>query len=103
MREQRQTRSRSPRRTLNIFNQTAETISFGITNSHGRIENLFRDLSHAVQQRAAASQHDTARELTFPTRVLDLIGDVHQHLFSARLENVAEDLARELSWRTSPD
>src|ERR1051325_6061983 len=103
MREQRQTRCRSPRRTLNVFDQTTEAISFGITDSHRCIKNLFRDLSHAVQQCATTSQHDSTRELSFPTRVLDLIRNVHQHFFSARLQNVAENLARELARRTAAD
>jgi hypothetical protein len=52
--KQCETRSGCPRRTLNVFNQTTEAISFGIPNSHRRIKNLFRDLSHAVQQRTTA-------------------------------------------------
>src|SRR6185369_17292459 len=72
-----------------------------ITNAHWRIEYLFCDLSHAVQQRTTAGQHDTARELSFPARIFDLISDVHQHFFSTRLKDVAEDLTRELSWWTS--
>src|SRR6185369_2638891 len=74
-----------------------------ITNAHWRIEYLFCDLSHAVQQRTTAGQHDTARELSFPARVFDLVGDVHQHFFSTRLKDVAEDLTRELAWWTSTD
>src|SRR6185436_20726950 len=99
--EQCETRGRCPRRTLNVFNQPAETISFGITDSHRGIKHLFSDLSHAVQQRAATSQHNSARELSLPTRIFDLVSDVHQHFFSARLQNVAKYLARELAWRTS--
>src|SRR5215813_5458135 len=101
IREQRETRSGSPCRTLNVFNQPAKTISLGITNAHWRIENLLCDLSHAVQQRATAGQYDTARKLSFPTRVFDLVSNVHQHFFSTRLQDVAEDLTRELTWRTS--
>src|ERR1044072_1430378 len=101
MREQRETRSSSPCRTLNVFNHPTKTISFRITNAHWRIEYLFCDLSHAVQQRAATGQHNAARELSFPTRVFDLVSDVHQHFFSTRLKNVAEDLTRELTWWTS--
>src|SRR5262245_6792493 len=116
--EQRQTRCCCPRRTLNIFNQPTEAIAFGIADTYRRIKHLLRDLSHsvqpcaassqtesdrgaAVQPSAAASQHDSARELSLPTRVFDLISDVHQHLFSTGLENVAENLARELTWWTS--
>jgi len=40
MREQRQTSSGSPCWTLNVFNQTTKTISFGITYSYRRIEDL---------------------------------------------------------------
>src|ERR1051326_9088266 len=87
--KQSETSSGGPRRTLDVFNQATEAISFGITNSHRRIEHLFSDLSHAVQQRSAASQHDATRELSFPTRVFNLVRDVHQHFFSPRLENVA--------------
>src|SRR6185369_7938377 len=103
MREQRETRSGSPCRTLNVFNQPTKTISLRVTNAHWRIEYLFCDLSHAVQQRATAGQHDAARELSFPTRVFDLISDVHQHFFSTRLKYVAEDLTRELARWTSTD
>src|ERR1700741_436428 len=95
--KQCETRGGRPRRTLDVFNQTTEAISFGIPNSHRRIKNLFRDLGHAVQQRTAAGQHDTAGELSFPTCVLDLVCNVHQHFFSAWLKDVAKDLARELA------
>src|SRR6185503_20225773 len=101
MREQCETRRGGPRRTLDVFNQTTEAISFGIPNSHRRIKNLFCDLSHAVQQRTTTSQHDTTRELSFPTRVFDLVCNVHQHFFSAWLKDVAKNLARELSWWAS--
>src|SRR5215217_774347 len=98
--KQRETCSSSPRRTLDVFNQPTEAISFGISNSHRRIKNLFGDFGHAMQQRAAPGQHDAARKLSLPTRVFDLIGDVHQHFFSTRLKDVTQDLPRELSWRT---
>src|SRR6185369_17792605 len=93
MRKQCKTRGGCPRRTLDVFNQPTEAISFGIPNSHRRIKNLFRDLSHAVQQSTTANQHDTARELSFPTRVFDFVCNMHQHFFSARLKDVAKDLA----------
>src|SRR6185503_16719218 len=99
--KQCETRRGCPRRTLDVFNQTTEAISFGISNSHRRIKNLFCDLSHAVQQRATTGQHDTARELSFPTCVFDLVCNVHQHFFSARLKDVAKDLPRELAWWTT--
>src|ERR1044072_731251 len=70
--KQCETRCGCPRRTPDVVNQTTEAISFGVPNSHRRIKTLFRDLSHAVQQRPTASQHDTTRELSFPTRVFDL-------------------------------
>src|ERR1044072_6895613 len=92
-----------PRRTLDVFNQTTEAISFGIPNSHRRIKHLFCDLSHAVQQRTTASQHDTTRELSFPTSVFDLVCHVHQYFFRSRLKNVAKNLARELAWWTATD
>src|ERR1041384_6467461 len=101
--EQRQTCCGGPRRALNILNQATEAISFGIANTHRGIKNLFRDLSHAVQQRTAAGQHDPTRELSLPTCVFDLIGDVHQHFLGARLKNVAKDLSRELAWWTATD
>src|SRR5215216_6484225 len=41
MREQRETRCGSPCRTLNVFNQPSKTISFGITDAHWRIKDLF--------------------------------------------------------------
>src|ERR1044072_8229128 len=101
MSKQCQTRRGCPRGTLYVFHQTTKAISFGISDSHWRIKNLFRDLGHAVQQRAATGQHNAARELSFPTCVFDLIGDVHQHFFSTRLKDVAKDLSRELTWWTA--
>jgi hypothetical protein len=55
MRKQRQTGCSSPGWTLNVFNQAAEPIAFGISDSHGRIENLFGYFSHAMQQSTASS------------------------------------------------
>src|SRR2546427_5390631 len=88
-----------PGGALNIFDQTAKPVAFRIADANGRIENLLGDLSHAVQQAATTGEHHAARKLPLPTRVFDLISDVHQHFFRARLEDVAKYLARKLSWR----
>jgi hypothetical protein len=90
--KQCETRRGCPRRTLDVFNQTTEAISFGIPNSHRRIKNLFRDLSHAVQKCTTTRYYNTTRKLSFPTCVFDLICDVHQHFLCAWLQDVAKDL-----------
>src|SRR6266540_2507471 len=96
---QREPGGRSPGRALHILNQSAKAISLWIAHTNGRIENLFSDFGHTTQQGTASSQHDTTRELSFPAGVLDLIGNVHQNFFGARLQNITEDLSRELTWR----
>src|SRR5437016_5714071 len=84
--------SSGPRGTLNVFDETAESIALGITDSHWSVKNLLGNLDHAIEQRAAAREHDPAGELPVPSRVFDFIGDVHQHFFGARLQDVAQDL-----------
>src|SRR5687768_4210215 len=101
--DQGQTSGGGPCRTLHIFDQTTEAISFGITNANRSVENLFRDFSHAAKQGATTSQHYTAGKLSFPTSVFDLVCDVHQNLFSPWLQNVTKNLPRELTWRASSD
>src|SRR5437763_15652511 len=99
LRHQRQPGSRSPGGTLNVFDETAKSITFGITNAHGSVKNLLGDLDHAIEQRASAGEHDAARQLPVPTRVLNFIGYMHQHFFGARLQDVAKNLSRELARR----
>jgi len=99
----RETRGCRPCRALNVFDQPAETIAFGKTDSHRRIKNLFGDLGHAMKQCSAAGQHHATRELSLPTSVFDLIGDVHQNFFRTRLKDVAKNLSRQLSRRASTD
>src|SRR6185436_11671868 len=41
------------------------------------------------------------RELPFPSRVFDLISNMHQHFFSTWLQNVAKDLSRKLTRRST--
>src|SRR5712692_7124324 len=88
-----------PRRTLHILDESAEPITFGITDANRRVEHLLSDLNHAVEQRAATRQHDPTRQLSVPTRVSDLVRHVHQHFFRAWLQNVAENLPRQLPRR----
>jgi len=78
-----------------------EAIAFGITDAHRRIEYLFSDFNHAIEQGTATCQHDAARQLTIPTGIADFIGHMHQNFFGARLQNVAENLPRKLSRRAA--
>src|SRR5437660_7261610 len=103
VRKHSQSRRRRPCRALNILDQTAKPVSFGIANAHRCIEDLLGDLSHAVQQAAATREHYAARKLTLPTGVFDFISDVHQHFLRTWLENVAKYLARKLSRRAPTD
>src|SRR6185295_1890874 len=57
LRYQCESRGRGPHRTLHVFNQPAKAITFGITDAHRRIENLFGNLYHPVQQCTAAGEH----------------------------------------------
>src|ERR1043166_990395 len=58
----------------------------------------------SVWRVAAAGQDDAARELSLPTGLAYLVGDVREHLFGARLKNVAQNLSGELPppVRTTP-
>src|SRR5215207_6397657 len=93
LRNERKTRGGGPCRTLHIFDEPAEAIPLRIAKANGRIENLFGDLAHSIKERAAPCQNYSARELALPPALFDLVGDVHQDLFGARLKNVAEDLS----------
>src|SRR5262249_40061991 len=103
LRHQRQSGCCCPRRTLNVFDQTAKTIAFGIANANGRIKNLFSDLNQTSEECTAARQDHAARQLSIPTGILNFIGNVHQHLFSSWLQNVAKNLSRQLAWRAAAD
>ena len=70
-----QSRRCGPCRTLNIFDQTAESIPFWKTNAHRSIKNLLRSLCHAVEQGSATGQfadctprRSTRRRPEFPDR-----------------------------------
>src|SRR2546425_2955142 len=103
LRHERESRSRCPRRTLHIFDQSAEAIAFRITDAHGSIEHLLGSLNHAVEQRAASCEHDAARQLTIPTCIANFIRDVHQNFFGAWLQDVAKNLTREFPRRATSD
>jgi hypothetical protein len=86
---------------LDVFDQTSEAIALRTTHAHRGVKDLFRDLNHAIEQRAAARQNHAAGQLAIPTRVTDFIGHMHQNLFGARLQNVAEYLTRQLPRRAA--
>jgi hypothetical protein len=77
---------------LYILYQSTKPISLGISKANWSIENLFRDLSHSAEKRSATGEYNPTRQLSFPTRVFDLVCDVHQDFFRAGLQNIAKDL-----------
>src|SRR5712691_2168841 len=103
LRNQRESGRGCPRRTLHILDESAEAIAFGITDANRSVEDLLRDLHHAVEQRAATRQDDATRQLSVPTRISNLVRHVHQNFFRAWLQNVAENLPRQLPRRATSD
>src|SRR5882724_1348212 len=96
--DQRESSSCRPCRTLHVLNQSTKAIPLGMAQANRSVENLFRDFCYAAKQCAATSQHDTTRKLSLPTSVFDLVGNVHQNFFRARLQNIAQDLPGKLTW-----
>src|SRR5713226_536725 len=50
LRNQRESGRGCPRRTLHILDESAEAIAFGITDANRSVENLLRNLNHALEQ-----------------------------------------------------
>ena len=67
MSQQCQASGRGPFRTLNIFDQTAESVALWIADAYRRIKNLLGDFDHAIEQRATTRQYDATRQLAVPT------------------------------------
>src|SRR5205085_11890502 len=99
--DQAQPRGRRPRGTLYVFDQPAEAVALRVAEADGRVEDLLGDLDHAAEERAAARQDHSARKLPLPPRLAYLVGDVREDFLGARLEDVAENLARELPRRAA--
>src|SRR5205085_2832870 len=85
LRHQAEARSGGPRRALYVFDEAAEAVSLRVAEADRRVEDLFGYLDHAVEKRAAARQNHSARKLTLPTGLANLVGDVRENFFRARL------------------
>jgi len=51
---ERKARGGCPAGTLNVFDQPAKSVSFGITEADRRVKNLLGNFNHAFEQRATA-------------------------------------------------
>ena len=90
-----QARSRSPRRTLYVFDESAKAIALRVAEADGRVKDLLGYLNHAVEQRAAASQDDAARKLRLPTRLCESRRRRAIKTSSARGCNISHSICRE--------
>ena len=59
-----------------------------------QIEDLLGDLGHAVEQRAAAGEHEAGVERLLVAGLADLVPHQMEDLFGARLQDVAQDAPR---------
>ena len=80
------------RRAVHVIGQAADA---GRTAAADRqIEDLLGDLGHAVENRAAAGQHDPGVEALLVAGAADLVPHQVEDLLGARLQNLRQDAAR---------
>src|SRR5690606_13430603 len=68
-----------------------------------RLEDLLGQLADARQRRAAAREHDAARNAVLEVRLGQLAARQRQDLLDARLDDLAQQLARHLARSPTAD
>src|SRR3989454_107273 len=71
--------------------------------SYRLIEDRLGELGHALHERGAAGDDDAGRRRVREPRAPELAGDERENLLDPRLDDLREDLARELAWLPAAD
>src|SRR5687767_2851934 len=74
------------RRAVHVIGESAD--AFRRRAPHGEIKNLFRDLRHALEHRAAAREDDAGVELLLVAGAADLVPEQMADLFGPRLQDL---------------
>src|SRR5439155_21169235 len=85
VRVQRQPDAGRERRAVHVIGQTADAGRAATANR--QIENLLGDLGHAVEDRAAAGQHNSRVQAPFIAGAADLVPDEMKDFLGARLKD----------------
>src|SRR5262249_14511226 len=80
------------RRAVDVIRQPADVARTAAPDRE--IENLLGDLRHAVEDRAAAGQHDAGVEALLVAGAADLVPHQMEDLLGARLQDLGQDAPR---------